>query len=254
MPSVTVSGRRLDYRVKDRRKANDLLLIHGAGMDGGFWDGVTERVAAANVYVPDLPGHGASGGTCLDSVEAYAESIAGLVDTLGLRRAVLGGHSMGGAVALVVALRRPYWLKGIVLAASGARLRVAPALFDKLAGDFSGAVEMIIGAMYPPDTSSQVLDAERRRYRRAVVDDLIRDYRACDAFDIMDRLGEIEVPTLILAAEDDRLTPAKYAAFLRDHIAGAQTRVLAEGGHAFPSLFPATVADALDAFVGSIDE
>lgn len=254
MPFLTIPGNRLSYRVKDNGQAISLVLIHGAGMEAGFWGGVMRHVTRANCYAPDLPGHGASGGAPLGSVDSCARTIAAFVETLGLRRVILGGHSMGGAVALITALLRPRWLTALVLAGSGARLRVAPALFESLAKDLPGGVEMLLGAMYPPNTSAETLDAERRRYQRMDVDTLIGDYRACDTFDVMGRLNEIDVPTLVLSAQDDRLVPQKYAAFLGDRIAGAQLRVFPSGGHAFASTHPEEVAKAMDGFVGSLPE
>ncbi|MBF6592376.1 MAG: alpha/beta hydrolase, partial [Ktedonobacterales bacterium] len=74
---------------------------------------------------------------------------------------------------------------------------------------------------------------------------LFRDLSACDAFDMMAELGHIVQPTLIVVGEEDRLTPPKYAAFLRDHLERAQLTVVPGAGHYVMLEAPDAVADAL---------
>ncbi len=78
------------------------------------------------------------------------------------------------------------------------------------------------------------------------------DFMACDRFDVMTRLRDVEIPTLVLGGRDDRLTPPKYAAFLAGAIPGARLVEIEAAGH-FPQLEqPATVNLTLRDFLAAL--
>lgn len=111
-------------------KAVPIVLIHGFGSDIDSWLFVQEDLAAADELIAlDLPGHG---GTTKEvgagTVDALAEGIAGALAALGVERAHLVGHSLGGAIALTLALTRPALVAGVSLiapAALGAEINAA---------------------------------------------------------------------------------------------------------------------------------
>jgi pimeloyl-ACP methyl ester carboxylesterase len=80
-----------------------------------------------------------------------------------------------------------------------------------------------------------------------------RDFEACNAFDVLDRLGEIRVPLLVLSGENDVMVPPKFALATADRIPGAQARILAGTGHLFFMERPADTNEALRTFVTSIE-
>jgi len=80
------------------------LLIHGAGDSRLIWPGSLRRLPEADAIALDLPGHGKSPGPARDQVEDYAADVIALLDALRIDRAVLCGHSMGGAIAQQIAL------------------------------------------------------------------------------------------------------------------------------------------------------
>ena len=75
------------------------------------------------------------------------------------------------------------------------------------------------------------------------------DFAACNAFDVMPRLGEIGVPTLVVCGRQDRMTPVKYSEFLSTHIPGARLTLVDDAGHYVMIEKPAAVSDALAAFI-----
>ncbi|MBI1905730.1 MAG: alpha/beta fold hydrolase, partial [Rhodocyclales bacterium] len=85
------------------------LFIHGAGHDHSVWNHQARHLAHHGhaVLVPDHPGHGASGGAPLASIEALSDWIVGLLDHLGVEHVALIGHSMGSLIALEAAARAP---------------------------------------------------------------------------------------------------------------------------------------------------
>lgn len=160
---------------------------------------------------------------------------------------------MGGAVALEQALRKPEWLKGVVLLASGARLRVGPHVFEGLQGDFGRFARAFIPAYYFGEPQAEWVEA--------AVDDMIygvgqaqtiRDFRACDAFDVLEHLGEITVPLLAVTGANDKMTPPKYAQALADRVPGAQARIIPGAGHFVMVERPAETNAALRTFISGI--
>ncbi len=105
--TIEVGGRQLSYAVLgDTESPNDpVLFVHGYGGDKNSWLFVQEPIAADRAtYALDLPGHGASSKDVGDgTIQTLAQAVLGFLDTLGLTRVHLVGHSMGGAVATQVA-------------------------------------------------------------------------------------------------------------------------------------------------------
>jgi 3-oxoadipate enol-lactonase len=96
--------------------APPVVLLHALGEQSADWAGVASALAAHwHVYAPDLRGHGASDWPGRYTMAAVAADVAGLFDALGLRSAIVVGHSMGGAAAYQFAAGRPDRVSGLVL-------------------------------------------------------------------------------------------------------------------------------------------
>jgi pyruvate dehydrogenase E2 component (dihydrolipoyllysine-residue acetyltransferase) len=104
---VDIEGRQLSYAVLgDTESGNDpVLFVHGYGGDKNSWLFVQEPIAADRAtYALDLPGHGASSKDVGDgTIQTLTQAVLGLLDTVGLNRVHLVGHSMGGAVITLLA-------------------------------------------------------------------------------------------------------------------------------------------------------
>jgi pimeloyl-ACP methyl ester carboxylesterase len=161
---------------------------------------------------------------------------------------ILCGSSMGGAVALEVGLRRNPRVAALVLIGSGAKLRVAPALFASLEEDFEAGVRTLVPAFFA-DPRPELVAGAVAEMLGAGREQTVADFRACDAFDATERLGEIEVPLLALTGEQDRLTPPKFASFLADRVPGGEARILGQAGHLAMVERPDETNAALRAFV-----
>jgi pimeloyl-ACP methyl ester carboxylesterase len=74
------------------------------------------------------------------------------------------------------------------------------------------------------------------------------DFLACDRFDVMGRLGEVRLPTLVICGEEDQLTPPKYSQFLVDHIQGARLVTIPEAGHMVMLEKPQETTDTMAGF------
>jgi pimeloyl-ACP methyl ester carboxylesterase len=252
MAFLTVADEELFFLLSEGRFPRNAVLVHGAGADHSHWPAELEHLPGHTVYYLDLPGHGRSKGLGRISVAAYADTVAGFVDTLALSQVVVFGHSMGGAIVQMLALKHPTWLKAIVLVGSGSRLRVPPALIEQLGIDFSAAVDTLCQALFGLETPPAMVAAERQRYLRTDWRLLRDDLLACDAFDVTQRLSEIALPTLIVTGDADVLTPVKYAQFLKDNIPGAQMVVIPGAGHMVAREKPAEFIRAVIPFLGSM--
>jgi pimeloyl-ACP methyl ester carboxylesterase len=232
-----------------------LVCIHGSGGDHSLWGAQVEGLpAVANVVAVDLPGHGASGGTALDSVSAYARVLAGFLTELAPASPVVCGLSLGGAIALELLLGGDVPLAGGILVGTGARLRVRPAIFETLATNFDGFVKGLATLGASPSTDPRRLAAIQAAARACGPQVTAEDFRACDRFDVMDRLCAVQCPVLVVTAADDCLTPPKYGEYLAAHIPGARLVCIPEAGHLAPverpEAFNRAVCDFLQGLAG----
>ncbi len=167
---------------------------------------------------------------------------------------MLNGHSMGGAITLNLALRRPSWLKAIVLTGTGARLRVLPRLLELLREDYPAAVDLILEESFaPPDrelTYAQKarLNGTRRQLLRTPQGITLADYEACDRFDVMEQVEQISVPTLCIVGAQDRMTPPRYSEYLNSRIHDSRLGIIEGAGHMLPLEKPAEYNERVAAF------
>jgi pimeloyl-ACP methyl ester carboxylesterase len=231
-----------------------VILIHGAGGNQLYWPPQIRRLHNQRIFAVDLPGHGKSEGVGHHSVDDYAEEVLSFLKALKLNAAILVGHSMGGAIALQLAIRSPKRVLGLGLVGSGARLRVAPALLQAASdpSTFADAVRMVIDRSFASQTSARLkeLAAQRMSETRSTV--LYGDFLACDAFNVTDQLSKISAPTLVLSGMEDKMTPSKYSEFLRDQIPRARMELLPDAGHMAMLEQPDKVARILNDFLNII--
>jgi len=253
MPNIVIGGDRIFYALHDTpRGARDgipLVLIHGAGENHLVWPAVLRRMPGAQVYAIDLPGHGKSGGSGRASIAEYAAFLAGLLGGLRIRRAVIAGHSMGGAIAQQFGLTYPARTAALILIATGARLRVAPQILQLTESDLPAAADLVSSLQWGPGTPEQIVRLGKQQLLANRPDVIHGDYRACDAFDVIDRLDGIRAPTLVVGGTADQLTPPKYAAFLAERIAGAQLALVDGAGHMVMLEREEAVARAVEQFL-----
>lgn len=230
-----------------------LLLIHGAGGSHLDWPAELRRLPHATVLTPDLPGHGRSPGRGRRAVATYAGDMIALLDTLGIARAIVGGHSMGGAVAQTLALEAPARVAGLILIGTGARLRVHPDILNGLSVNPDPVYDLLVAWHWAENTPQHLLDRSRQQLAATDLEVLHGDYVACDAFDVMAEVGRITAPTLVIGGTADRMTPLKYSAYLADQIPGAELVSVPGGGHMMALEQPQVVAGAVRAWLEKQD-
>lgn len=119
MEFCTVHGYRRAYRIAGSGPV--VLLIHGIGDNSSTWDEVQTSLASRfTVIAPDLLGHGKSDKPRADySIAAYANGMRDLLSVLGIDRATVVGHSLGGGVAMQFTYQFPQLVERLVLVAAG---------------------------------------------------------------------------------------------------------------------------------------
>lgn len=221
-----------------------VVLLHGAGGNRLNW--ALRRIPGRAVIAVDLPGHGAM----LDrpgrsTIADYAASVIGFLDAINVDRAVFAGHSMGGAISLGLALENPERVAGLALISTGARLRVHPAILDNIVHDPKTTVQQIVGWSWSSRVTLETRAQMTKQLLAIPVQTLHDDFAACNAFDVSNRLGPVQVPTLILVGADDQMTPVKYSIFMAERIARSKFTVIPNAGHMLtleqPTLFASEI-------------
>jgi pimeloyl-ACP methyl ester carboxylesterase len=225
-----------------------LLMVHGFTGHRDDFAGVREALASdRRVLVPDLPGHGDSGRTGRVDDYTFARAVAGLVallDVLGVERAHLLGHSMGGMLALRLVLAHPGRVVSLV-AMSTAPDAPANVRGDALARPAAFAREAGMSALQEKveRRARQQSDPVRARWAETYWRHHRRRYRAMDPAayagfahamghqePVTSRLGEIRCPTLVIVGEADAAFLPGAAALERG-IPGARRVTLPDAGH-----------------------
>jgi pimeloyl-ACP methyl ester carboxylesterase len=219
----------------------EALAARGVGRDGPM-----------DVAALSMPGRAGSNGPPLADVSAMAALVRRVMDALGWPPGdtVIAGHSLGGGVALELALAQEAAgepLSGLALMCTGARLRVNPAILALYeAAARTGRHVPSMPMIWAPGTPRSVREAHHRAGAETPPDTALVDWRAADGFDrITEWPGLRDTPTVVVAGERDGLTPAKYAAWLVTHIDDAALRTIEGAGHMAPMERPNDVATAI---------
>jgi pimeloyl-ACP methyl ester carboxylesterase len=205
------------------------------------------------VYTLDLAGHGRSQPPGRSTIEAYTQDVLDFMIALKLENVVALGHSMGGAIAQMVGLAQPDGVVGLVLAGTGARLRVSPAILSAIQTNYEAAVDML-NQFYWSGSQNPATEAANRRSMLACPPEvMLNDFLACDQFDLRDRLAEITLPALVISASADQMTPPKFGQFLADQLPQSEFALIEQAGHMMTLEFPEQVAQLVAAFHKKID-
>jgi len=239
-----------------------LVLQHGAGMDRTIWVLLARYFArhGFNVVCADLPGHGASGGAALQSIEAQATHLWDLLDVLREKHdlphspVILAGHSMGALIALEAGSQRVKETEQLVLFGAGYPMAVGPALLDAAQSNLQSAVDMIalfghsfrsqLGHNTVPGISAQNMAMAMLERSRPGV--LFTDLKACNDYQRGEAAAQAlsDIQCTVISGREDRMTPMKSARGLTQ-ILNARQQVIENCGHMMMSEQPEATLQAL---------
>lgn len=254
MPTISTSDGKLFYAQRGAQ-GPPLVCIHGAGGTHRHWGyQLRDLVDCARVYALDLPGHGRSGLFGRATVAEYAAALLAFLDACGLEQAVLAGHSLGGAIALWLALEHPQRVLGLGLVGSAARLRVSRAILRGLAEDSAATIALIAALSYAAGAPAEVLARAQADYANCDLRVYRGDFVACQGFDVLDRLGELRCPVTIVCGANDRMVPPVNSAELQHRIANAELSIIPQAGHMPMIEQPAATSAALRQLIGAVGQ
>lgn len=226
-----------------RRAVPSALFIHGAGGSHLSFPAALRNLQALEPILVDLPGHGASKGAGRESIAEYALDVLALMDKCEIDSAIIVGHSMGGAIAQHLALEQRARVSATVLIATGPRMPVNPALIRDIVADTDTTIDRLVRWMWSRRAAAELIEQSAAILRSTPASVMQSDFIACDNFDMSAQLQRIAAPTLILAAENDMMTPAKLSRELAQGIPNSALEILPDAGHMLHLEHPNTTAN-----------
>jgi non-heme chloroperoxidase len=234
-------------RYRDEGAGRPFVLLHGCWMSSRFFDPLSERLSGSyRVVRPDFRGHGASDRSLAGhTVPRYARDVAGLIEELDLRDAIVVGWSMGAFVlwelvfaghgdrlsgAVIVDqggcdLRSPDWPCGFV------NLAELTELMRAIQEDWASVVAEIVPRMFQTERREEELDWMRSEVEHVspaiaasiLFDQTLRDYRH--------RLHEITLKTLVCFGADEKIMPVELGRHLARGLPDASLEIFRRSGH-----------------------
>lgn len=253
MATAAVDGAGLHYDVDGAGPA--LLLSHGFGATGRMWDGQRRALADRwQVITWDMRGHGETESPddpARYSADHTVADMRALLVHLGLRRAIVGGLSLGGYASLAFHAAYPEMVRALVICDSGPGYRNAEARGAWNERAFRRAAELeTSGLGVLAGSSREMRDAVRHHRSAKWLAHAARGMLAQHDGRVIETLPAIRVPTLIIVGDKDEpfLAPCRYMA---GKIPGARLEVIAGAGHSAnldqPEAFNRVLADFLAA-------
>jgi len=239
-----------------------LVFLHGSGQSHLSWVLQSRYLAyqGFNVVCPDFPAHGLSEGAPLTKIEEMADWVAGLLDSLAVKKAVIIGHSQGGLVALDMAARHCKRVDKLVLIATAMHIPVNEYLVSSSVEKQPAAIKMMTGwghghiAHLHDNTQPGFSHLGFGRALMANNDEasLHADLTACNAYSGgPDAAAGVTMPCLVILAGKDKMTPIKTGRALAQAIRHCHLVEVAGAGHMLPSESPDAVNTALLDFLGN---
>jgi 3-oxoadipate enol-lactonase len=240
----------LPDQVPDTSTGQTLLCLHHSGGNGANFGPLMGKLEGRHSSLAfDFPGHHRSGSLdSLGSVEKMAAFVGALIDKLSLGPTVLLGHSMGGSVALEVALTRP--VRALVLCASAAKYPESAEMLERYRLITEGKAKRHFDASaYSPSTAKEIIGAGFADSFKTDPRVVYPNLQALRAWEADSRLGEISVPTLVVVGADEGDYMAEQANRIAGQIPGASQVVIEAAGHMIPSEQPGPLSDAVIEFL-----
>ena len=221
-----------------------VLFLHGLGSCGADWSlQLPPFRVCYDVLTLDLPGHGSSPAmTGHWRIEAMAEKVSGLLADVAAEPVHVVGLSLGGTVALALALTHPEQIRSLVLVNSFARLqidragrgRISRRLFNLMRGDMLALGKTVAGGVFPHPDQRELREIAARRIAQNSRQAYLAALFALRRFDVLARLEAVATPTLVISGEADTTVAAAAKLELAEHIPGAVFESIPGSGHATP--------------------
>jgi 3-oxoadipate enol-lactonase len=262
---VSVGG--TDLNVYDEGTGRPILFVHGFPLSHDMWLAQLEEFRGTHrVIAPDLRGFGDSDVTMgIVSMEEFADDLAGLLKALGIEEPVIFcGLSMGGYVAFPFVQKYRAHLRALILCDTrpaadtyeGVQTRLKMAALTLAKGPEAALEAMMpkLLAATTPTTRPEVPERLRRVILKTSPVGIAAGLSGMAARpDSTAILPLIDVPTLILVGEEDRITPVADSQKMAEAIPGAKLVIIPQAGHMSPMENPEAVNAAIREFLGTFE-
>jgi len=256
---LEAEGGRVSYLTVDGAQAPEtLLLIHGAGVSARTWvnqlRGLTDALRPIAI---DLPGRCGSDPTSDPTLATYAHIACQALERLHTGPVFVAGHSLGGGVAQLLAMRHPDKVKGLILISTCAKVPPADGamkLFGFVPPPFRRVVLLWMSGrvLFAPSTSWQAIQLTLNEIRDCRLATLQSDAAVGRAMDLVSTAQRLRVPTLILCGGRDRLTVPALSQQLNALIPGSRLEIVPSAGHMLPLEAPEIVNRTIRDFVHTV--
>ena len=230
-----------------------LLYLHAADGIEEAQPLLTRLAETFTVYAPSHPGFGGSElPRSISSVDDLAYFYLGLLEELNLQQTILVGVSLGGWIAAEIAVKNTGRLSCLVLAApvgakfGGRETRDIADLYSMTDKEMAACLYAEVRA--PPDYTTMPVDRVTRQVRNRESFTLFGWSPTLFDPKLRQRLHRIDVPTLLLSGDRDRVVASDYGASFTQEIRGAQAQTIVDAGHYLHADRPLEVADAIGSF------
>jgi pimeloyl-ACP methyl ester carboxylesterase len=230
-----VEGLKIACWVNDDGFSEDrksLVFVHGSGCDHTLWENQYQELGGDyNIAAVDLTGHGQSEGKGEQEVGLYVEWVKKIVEGLGLQRPFIIGHSLGAAISLTFAVKYGEMLSGIVPVGGGVKMPVNEMILNGIRNNTASTLSLVARFSVTKENREKFLPSLMEDMLKVSPDVIYGDFLSCDRLDITKEITRINVPTLLICGEDDKMTPPELSEFMKDQIEGAELAVIKDAGH-----------------------
>ena len=229
-------------RIDGAQDAPVVVLCHALSTDLSLWDfQVAVWARFFRVVRYDLRGHGRSQAPAGEyGLDEMANDVTGLLDHLEVERAAFVGLSLGGMVGQLLALKSPQRLTALVLAETNARTPDAlkgmwqQRIAGAIAGGMETQVEGSLARWFTPEfraASPMTVAWIASLIRQTQAAGFIASCQAIEQLDLLDRLAQLRVPTLVVAGELDQAAPVANLQVIAERIPGARYIAIDKAAH-----------------------
>ncbi|CAN5606741.1 3-oxoadipate enol-lactonase [soil metagenome] len=239
MQAVTVAGRQIHIAEAGDRSGLPLVFANSLGTDLRVWDLILPHLPAGLRLIRyDKRGHGLSdAGAGAFSIADLADDLAGILDTLAVRQAVICGLSVGGMIAQSLAARRPDLVRGLILCATAAKIGTAAMWDERIRAVEAGGIAALSGPVLERWFSARFraeapsLALWRNMLERTPADAYAATCAAIREADLTESTRALDLPVLAIAGEEDGSTPPDLVRATADLVPGARFALIRGAGH-----------------------
>lgn len=229
--NLDIDGLKINYKVAGEGPV--ILVLHGWGSDSARWESVQVRLAQQGfqVVIPDLPGFGKSEQPKSSwNIEDYSIFVEKFVDALSLKEFYLLGHSFGGGLALLYAVKHPEKIQKLFLfAAAIKREKSFRKDFLKIVAKVTKIFSFLpFYFLFRKAMYKYVIRTSDYSYQKGIMKDT---YLKVIKQDLSPLLSKIKIPTIVLWGKKDDVISVKDAYFIKEHIADSELVIFPEGDH-----------------------